>query len=72
MTNVMVIFADVQSILAMSRSRRLDCLVAGDANLDLLLNSTVHLEAGTEQIASSMRLTSGGSSSITALKSRTA
>ncbi len=49
----------------MSRSRRLDCLVAGDANLDLLLNGTVHLEPGTEQIASSMRLTLGGSNSIT-------
>jgi len=50
----------------MSRSGRLDCLVAGDANLDLLLNGTVHLEPGTEKIASSMRLTLGGSSSITA------
>lgn len=50
----------------MSPSRRLDCLVAGDANLDLLLNGTVHLEPGTEKLASSMRLTLGGSSSITA------
>jgi sugar/nucleoside kinase (ribokinase family) len=50
----------------MSPKRRLDCLVAGDANLDLLLDGTVHLEPGTEKLASSMRLTLGGSSSITA------
>lgn len=43
-----------------------DCLVAGDACVDLLVAGTVELEVGVEKLASSMHLVLGGSSSITA------
>lgn len=44
----------------------LDCIVAGDANLDLLVTGVLQLEAGKEKTAKSMDLILGGSSSITA------
>ena len=43
-----------------------DCLVAGEANLDLLMEGSAELERGTEKLANSMDLVLGGSSSITA------
>jgi sugar/nucleoside kinase (ribokinase family) len=43
-----------------------DCLVAGDANVDLLVEGVVCLDLGTERLASDLNLTLGGSSAITA------
>ena len=43
-----------------------DCLVAGDANVDLLVEGVLSLDIGTEKLASDMNLLLGGSSSITA------
>jgi sugar/nucleoside kinase (ribokinase family) len=43
-----------------------DCLIAGDACVDLLVEGVLDLEAGTEKLASGMNLVLGGSSSITA------
>jgi sugar/nucleoside kinase (ribokinase family) len=45
---------------------RLDCLVAGDANVDLIINGAPDVEYDTEKLAQGMELTLGGSSSITA------
>lgn len=43
-----------------------DCLVAGDANVDLLVKGSAELQAGTEKLASDLNLVLGGSSAITA------
>ncbi|MGH8272185.1 MAG: carbohydrate kinase family protein [Gammaproteobacteria bacterium] len=43
-----------------------DCLVAGEANVDLLMQSAAPLKAGREQLAESCRLVLGGSSAVTA------
>jgi len=43
-----------------------DCLVAGEANIDLLMEGITELELGTEKLAERMDLVLGGSSSITA------
>ena len=43
-----------------------DCLVAGDANIDILVEGVLSLEVGTEKLASDLNLLLGGSSSITA------
>jgi sugar/nucleoside kinase (ribokinase family) len=43
-----------------------DCLVAGDANVDLLMDGVIALEPGTEKLAKGMHLVLGGSSAITA------
>jgi sugar/nucleoside kinase (ribokinase family) len=43
-----------------------DCLVAGDANVDLLVDGVIALEPGTEKLASDLNLVLGGSSAITA------
>jgi sugar/nucleoside kinase (ribokinase family) len=45
---------------------RLDCLVAGDANVDLIVNGAPDVEYNAEKLAHEMELTLGGSSSITA------
>ena len=43
-----------------------DCLVAGDANVDLLIDGVINLQTGTEKLASDLNLVLGGSSAITA------
>lgn len=43
-----------------------DCLVAGDANIDLLVEGVIALEPGTEKWATDFNLVLGGSSAITA------
>ncbi|MBV8550911.1 MAG: sugar kinase [Acidobacteriaceae bacterium] len=43
-----------------------DCLVAGETNVDLLLDTKSELEFGKEKLAERMSLVLGGSSSITA------
>lgn len=43
-----------------------DCLVAGEANVDLLVDGVVKLELGKEKLATGMDLVLGGSSAITA------
>lgn len=43
-----------------------DCLVVGEANVDLLVEGVTELEVGKEKLASRMDLVLGGSSSITA------
>ena len=48
----------------MKSSRPLDCLVAGEANADLLIDGIVRLEFEKEKLATDMRLVLGGSSSI--------
>ena len=47
-------------------SRVFECLVAGDVNVDLLMDGVIALEPGTEKLAQSMNLVLGGSSAITA------
>ncbi len=49
-----------------TRKTELDCVVAGEANVDLLMDGVLNLEAGKEKLASSMDLVLGGSSAITA------
>jgi sugar/nucleoside kinase (ribokinase family) len=44
----------------------LDCIVAGDVNVDLLIDGVLDLEVGKEKLANRMDLTIGGSSGITA------
>jgi sugar/nucleoside kinase (ribokinase family) len=44
----------------------LDCMVVGDANVDLLAKTDEDLEPGTEKLASNIELVLGGSSTITA------
>lgn len=46
------------------RTKRLDCLVAGDANADLLIDGIARLEFEKEKLATGMNLVLGGSSSI--------
>ncbi len=46
--------------------RPLECLVAGEANMDLLVEGGLPLEPGKEKLAGDMRLTLGGSSGIAA------
>src|ERR1700682_645595 len=48
----------------MKSDRPLDCLVAGDANADLLIDGIARLEFEKEKLAKSLRLVLGGSSSI--------
>lgn len=48
------------------RSRDLDIIVAGEANVDLLLHEVPPLELDKEKLAADMSLVLGGSSSITA------
>lgn len=43
-----------------------DCFVAGEANIDLLIQSTAALEPGTEKLAQNLQIALGGSSAITA------
>ena len=50
----------------MKTSRKRDILVAGDANVDLLIHGAPPLELDQEKLARGMDLTLGGSSSITA------
>ena len=50
----------------MKTSRKRDILVAGDANVDLLIHGAPALELDQEKLARGMDLTLGGSSSITA------
>jgi sugar/nucleoside kinase (ribokinase family) len=50
----------------MADKPKLDCLVAGDANMDLLLDGVIRLEPGKEKLAQTMELMLGGSSAITA------
>jgi sugar/nucleoside kinase (ribokinase family) len=50
----------------MKTRRTRDVLIAGDANVDLLLHDAPPLELETEKLARGMDLTLGGSSSITA------
>jgi sugar/nucleoside kinase (ribokinase family) len=45
---------------------KFDCLVAGDANVDLLVDGVIELQPGTEKLASGLDLVLGGSSAITA------
>lgn len=44
----------------------LDCLVAGDANVDLIIDGAPELEYDKEKLAEGVELTLGGSSAITA------
>ncbi len=46
------------------KTSRLDCLVAGDANADLLIDGIARLEFEKEKLATGMNLVLGGSSSI--------
>jgi sugar/nucleoside kinase (ribokinase family) len=46
--------------------RELDCLVAGDANIDLLLDGVFAPQHGAEKLAHTMSCALGGSSAITA------
>ena len=46
------------------KTSRLDCLVAGDANADLLIDGIAKLEFDKEKLATDMNLVLGGSSSI--------
>jgi sugar/nucleoside kinase (ribokinase family) len=50
----------------MKTRRTREVLIAGDANVDLLLHGAPPLELDTEKLATGMDLTLGGSSSITA------
>jgi len=43
-----------------------DCLIAGEANVDLLVNGVLELEVGKEKLADDLSLVLGGSSAITA------
>jgi len=48
------------------KAKRVDCFVAGEANVDLMVQTTVRLEPGKEKLAENVQLTLGGSSAITA------
>lgn len=43
-----------------------DCLIAGEANVDLLVEGVLELEVGKEKLATDLSLVLGGSSAITA------
>lgn len=47
-------------------NKKLDCLVAGETNVDLMIGASVSLAPGKEKLANDIRLVLGGSSSITA------
>lgn len=49
-----------------TRTKKVDCFVAGEANVDLLIQSKVALEPGKEKLAEDVQLALGGSSAITA------
>ncbi len=48
------------------KSKKVDCFVAGEANVDLLVQTTAKLEPGKEKLAENVQLALGGSSAITA------
>lgn len=48
------------------KTSKLDCLVAGEANIDLMVQSIDVLEPGKEKLAQHLELALGGSSAITA------
>ena len=48
------------------KTKKVDCFVAGEANIDLLIQSTAALEPGTEKLAQNLQIALGGSSGITA------
>jgi sugar/nucleoside kinase (ribokinase family) len=48
------------------RKRPLDCLIAGEACMDLIMSGTQEFETGKEKLVDSMNLVLGGSSAITA------
>jgi sugar/nucleoside kinase (ribokinase family) len=48
------------------KAKGVDCFVAGEANIDLLIQSTAAFEPGTEKLAQNLELALGGSSAITA------
>ncbi len=50
----------------MKPEKRLDCLVVGEAAVDLLIDGAADLEVGKEKLAQGMEFVLGGSSSITA------
>jgi sugar/nucleoside kinase (ribokinase family) len=50
----------------MSNKVMLDCIVAGDVNVDLMIDGVIELEVSKEKLANSVELTLGGSSGITA------
>jgi sugar/nucleoside kinase (ribokinase family) len=47
-------------------NKKLDCLVVGETNVDMIIGASVRLEPGKEKLANDIRLVLGGSSSITA------
>jgi sugar/nucleoside kinase (ribokinase family) len=49
----------------MKSDKMLDCIVAGDANVDLMVNGAPEPEFNTEKLAEGMDLVLGGSSAIT-------
>jgi len=49
----------------MKTDKMLDCIVAGDSNVDLMVNGAPELEFNTEKLAGGMDLVLGGSSAIT-------
>jgi sugar/nucleoside kinase (ribokinase family) len=49
----------------MKNDRMLDCIVAGDANVDLMIDGAPEPEFNTEKLAEGMDLVLGGSSAIT-------
>jgi sugar/nucleoside kinase (ribokinase family) len=50
----------------MRRKSKLDCVIAGEANIDLLMDGVLYLEPGTEKLVNRMDVVLGGSSGITA------
>jgi sugar/nucleoside kinase (ribokinase family) len=50
----------------MKRKTKLDCVVAGEANIDLLMDGVLQLDPGTERLVNRMDVVLGGSSGITA------
>lgn len=48
------------------KSKKTDCFIAGEANIDLLIQSAAVLEPGTEKLAQNFQVALGGSSAITA------
>jgi sugar/nucleoside kinase (ribokinase family) len=50
----------------MKNIRTLDCIVAGDVVIDLLLEGVIELEVDTEKLATGMGISLGGSGGITA------
>ncbi len=48
------------------KAKKVDCIVAGEANVDLMVQTTARLEPGKEKLAKNVQLALGGSSAITA------